>query len=311
MKLRNRKNSYSHQYYNPKYVGSYAGLNSFSLPNVSKNKIKHYLSTQDTYTLHKPAIRRFKRRKVICIGKFVTLEADLVDIKKLSRHNGGVKYLLTAICCFSKFGFARPLKNKRTSTTIEALRDILRHTKNTKFVCTDNGGEFYSKKMKEFLDTKNITLYSSFNKEIKSSIVERWNRTIQSRLYKYMYANKTKKYTHILQDIVDSYNSTVHSAIGLAPRYVNNKNSERIWHKLYPYEERKRPKFYIGDLVRVQKKRAIFSKGYTPNWTEDVYTVSGIENTTPHTYTLLNANGNKIRKRYYEREMTRTRYIKG
>ena len=256
-------------------------------------------------------MRKFKRRKVICGKKFVTLEADLIDMKKISRQNGGIKYLLTVICCFSRYGFVRALKNKKTSTTIEALQSVLQCTKNkTKYISCDEGGEFISNKMKAFLQTKGITLYNSRNKTIKASIVERWNRTLQSRLYRYMYANETSKYIPVLQDIVDSYNATPHSAIKMAPKDVTNANSEQVWNTLYPYEERKKAKFNIGDLVRVPKKSTLFRKGYHQMWENTIYTIADILNTTPYTYKLLNENGNTIRKRYYERELNRVRYEK-
>ncbi len=162
--------------------------------------------------------------------------------------------------------------------------------------------------MKTFLKNKNITLYNSYNKTIKASIVERWNRTLQTRLFKFMFANNTKKYTHIVQDIVKSYNKTYHSSIGMSPDNVNTANSEKVWNKLYPFRERKKHKFYIGDKIRIPVKHTIFKKGYIPNWTENVYTIIDIHNTTPYTYSLLNKSGNKIRKKFYEKEMARVRY---
>jgi transposase InsO family protein len=309
MKLRSGKQAYKHKYYNPLYPGSYAGLHSFDLPNVSRNKVAHYLSTQDTYTRHKPIVRRFNRRRVICLGKFVTLECDLIDTQKFKSVNSGVRYLLTVICCFSRFAFVRPLKNKKTVSVISQLRDILQHTKKrTRYICSDKGSEFYSKKMKEFLDTKNITLYSSLNKDIKGSLIERFNRTLQTRLYKYMFAHNTKKYTHILQDIVTSYNNTYHSSIGMQPANVNSANSEQIWHNLYPYQYRKKNKLYIGDFVRIPESSHIFSRGYTPNWGATIFIIGGINNTSPHTYSLINQAGNKIRKQYYDRELVKINY---
>ena len=309
MKLRSGKQSYSHKYYNPSEVGSYSGLNAFKLKNVSKNKTARYLSTQDVYTLHKPIVRRFQRRKVICYGKFVTLEIDLIDLKNFSHSNSGNKYILTAICCFSRFGFAQPLRSKHAHSAISGLKKILQETKNrTKFISCDQGSEFISNSMKSFLDSKNIKLYHSYNKTIKAALVERFNRTLQTRLYKYMYANKTKKYIHILQDIVNSYNKTFHSSIGMSPENVDATNSETVWNKLYPFRYRKKHKFYIGETVRIPSKHTIFTRGYTPNWQEDIHTVVDIHNTTPYTYSLLNTSGNKVRKKYYEQEMVRVRY---
>ena len=122
MKLRSGKHASANKYYNALYPGSFSGAQSFKLPNHSRNKIAQYLSTQDTYTLYKPVVRRFKRRAVICRNKFDTLEADLVDLSSLSRQNSGVKFLLTVICCYSRFAFVRLLKNKKSSSAISALK---------------------------------------------------------------------------------------------------------------------------------------------------------------------------------------------
>jgi hypothetical protein len=296
-------------YYNPRYPGSFSGINAFNIPKHSKHKIAHYLTKQKVYAIHKPIVRHFKRRKVICPKRFVTLEIDLIDMQKLSRYNRGTRYLLTAICCFSRFAFVRLLKNKTASATLDALKSILKCTQNmTRYISCDEGGEFFSLKTRAYLKSKNITLYNSFNKTIKASIIERFNKTLQTRLYKYLYANNTSTYYPIIQQLVDSYNATQHSSIKMAPAQVTNDNSEQVWNTLYPYEKRHKNTFFIGDRVLIQKKAGKFDRGYKTGWEEDIHTVVTILNTTPFTYRLLNANGNPIRKRYYARELSRVRY---
>ena len=309
MDLRSGKKSRQGLYYNPRYTGSYSGVSSFKLPKSSKIKTERYLTTQDTYTLFKPVIRKFKRRKVICRIKYHTLEIDLVDMVALSRQNKGVKYLLTCIDCYSRFAFVRLLKNKKSSTVVKALASILDYTKNkTRLISADQGGEFINKEMSNFLDKRNITLYNSKNKTIKGSLIERYNRTLQNRLYRYMYANKTMTYIPIVQDIVDSYNSTTHRTLGMAPKTITNNDSEKLWNRLYPYRERKPPKFKIGQTVLIPVKTKLFRKGYVQTWDNSVYTIVDILNTNPWTYKLVNSNGNSVRKRFYEQEMNRVNY---
>ena len=84
------------KYYNPKHPGSYGGIHKFhkSLPelNVKQKDVKEWLKTQDTYTLHAPVQRHFKRRRVIVHGIDHQWQADLVDLRSMSKHNDGFKY---------------------------------------------------------------------------------------------------------------------------------------------------------------------------------------------------------------------------
>ena len=48
----------------------------------------------------------------------------------------------------------------------------------------------------------------------------------------------------------------------------------------------KKPKFKVGDHVRISKYKNIFANGYTPNWSEETFVIKKIENTVPWTYVL-------------------------
>ena len=68
----------------------------------------------------------------------------------------------------------------------------------------------------------------------------------------------------------------------------------------------KDPKFKVGDYVRISKYKNIFAKGYTPNWSEEVFVVSKIKNTVPWTYVINDLNGEKIIETFYEKELQKT-----
>ena len=68
----------------------------------------------------------------------------------------------------------------------------------------------------------------------------------------------------------------------------------------------KDPKFKVGDHVRISKYKNIFAKGYTPNWSEEVFVVSKIKNTVPWTYVINDLNGEKIIGTFYEKELQKT-----
>lgn len=109
--------------------------------------------------------------------------ADLVDMRSLSADNEEFKYMMV-IDVFSKFGWAVPLKFKTGVAVRDGLEGIF-----SKFRCkrlwVDKGTEFYNKDVKKMLGKYKIPLYSTENFE-KCSVVERWNLTIKSQLWRFL-----------------------------------------------------------------------------------------------------------------------------
>ncbi|WAR13645.1 YMD3-like protein [Mya arenaria] len=175
----------------------------------------------------------------------------------------------------------------------------------------DKGKEFYNKDVQNLVE-----IYSTENEE-KSSVVERWNRTMKEKMWKYFSANSTNKYIDILNDLVDQYNGTKHSSIKMTPVETSmKKNENRVYKNLYA--ERKapgtlcqplassKPKYPVGDRVRITKKKKTFEKGYTPRWTEEVFSVSEIQYTNPVTYKIKDYNKEEIQGTFYEQELQKT-----
>ena len=114
--------------------------------------------------------------------------------------------MLTVIDVFSKFVWIVPLKGKTGQEVANAFSMILKERKPCK-TWVDAGWEFYNKDVRKLLD-----LYSTENEE-KSCVIERFNRTIKDKIFKYFTANSTRKYVDVLDLLVDQYNNTVHSSI--------------------------------------------------------------------------------------------------
>ena len=255
--------------------------------------------------LHKPIITKFPKRRVVVNGIDKIWAADLIDMQQLSRYNNNYKYLLTVIDIFSKYGWIVPLKNKTGECVASAFKEIFKSRKPEK-LWVDKGKEFYNKHVKQLVD-----IYSTENEE-KSSVVERWNRTMKKDLYKYFSANSTNKYIDILDQLVAKYNNTKHSSIKMTPVEASKKENEiRVWRNLNPdhdkLQPRLNPKFNVGDKVRIIRKKSIFDKGFTSNWTEEVFEISSILNTVPMTYKIIDMMGEEIQGSFYERELQRTK----
>ena len=274
---------------------------------MSKNDWAQQLAEE----LHKPIKRKFKTRKVIVNHIDEIWSADLVFMDKLSKWNKGFKYLLTVIYVFSKFAWAIPLKDKKGSSITTAFADIVKkYKRKPKYLWVDKGSEFYNKTFKEWLLQNDIELYSTFN-EGKAVVIERLNRTLKSRMYKQFTIQNNTIWYNIVDKLVNDYNNTKHSSIKMTPVEASKKKNEgTVYFNLYGDMEQSssKPKFKIGDKVRISKyKRKVFDKGYTPNWTEEVFTVDKIQSTVPVTYKLKDLNDEEIRGSFYEPELLKAK----
>ena len=251
--------------------------------------------------MHKPVRRKFERRRVLVNGIDKIWAADLADMKAFTKSNHGIKYLLAVIDVFSKYRYLIPLKDKTGKSVASALKTIFEERKPEK-MWVDKGKEFYNKDIKELIE-----LYSTENEE-KSSVVERWIRTMKEKMWKYFTDNNTNHYVDILPDLVEDYNNTKHSSIKMTPVEAS-KNELTVWRNLYPDRLKKidiNPKFSIGDKVRISKKKTTFEKGYTTRWTEEIFTITKINHTSPVTYKIADLNGEEIDGSFYEPELQKT-----
>ena len=259
--------------------------------------------------LHKPVKRKFRKRRVLVSGNNKIWAADLAFMHALSKYNEGNKYLLFVIDIFNKYGWIIPLKNKKGETMVKAFKTIFEEGRIPEKLWTDKGTEFYNKDMNNLRKLYDIELYSTENEE-KSSIVERWIRTIKEKMFKYLTDNNTYKYIDVLPDLVEYYNNTVHSSTKLTPTDASKEENElKVWRNLYPdrYKtSRLNPKFSVGDEVRITKKKKVFEKGYTTRWTEEIFTIKEIRETNPLTYKLEDLQGEEIKGFFYEPELQKT-----
>ena len=262
--------------------------------------------------LHKPITRNFRKRRAISNGIDKIWAADLVEIQKYSKWNKGIKYLLTVIDVFSKYGWIVALKDKKTESVSLVFDHIFKKSKRKpEKLWTDKGSEFISKHFKDILKKNNITLYHTENEE-KSSIVERWNKTMKNKMWKMFSANNNTVYWEKLDKLVDDYNNTYHSGIEMTPTEASKKENEnKVFANLYGdliYLKPKKPKFSIGDKVRISKyKRRVFDKGYTPNWTEEVFVVDKVMLTKSVTYHIVDLLGEKVEGSFYEKELQKAK----
>ena len=195
-------------YFDPKCVASYIGADALRrITRVPRNIVEEWLSEQDAYTLHKPARRHFRRRRVIVGGPRQQWQADFVDLTNLKTDNDVMSFLLTVIDFFTKVAWCVPLKNKSAASLVAALTTTF--TKGwPKTLQTDQGLEFLNKSVQALLKKYGIHHFSIHNAETKASIVERFNRTLKTRMWRHFTKHQMWRYIDVLQDLVQSYNNT-------------------------------------------------------------------------------------------------------
>ena len=289
---------------NPEYDGYQRGLASMVYKCFDKKSMGSGITSSSILAdeLHKPVIKKFNKRKVYLQFKDNIWGIDLADMQSLSRKNKGIKHILCAIDLYSKYAFVVPLKDKKGISIVNAFDKIIKQSnRKPNKIWVDQGGEFYNNVFKKWLSDNNIILYSTYN-EGKSVVAERFIRTLKNKLYKHMAATGKNVYYVVLDDVVSKYNNTKHSTIKMKPIDVGN-NNKRVY---IDEHNEKRSRFKVGDRVRISKFKNIFAKGYTPNWSEEIFIVDKINDTVPYTYNIKDLNDEEIIGSFYDRELQKS-----
>ena len=250
-----------------------------SAPSFS-SKIEAYLRSNAVHSKHRRIIKRkFPRRKVISRFPFDLFMADLIEYPQLRYHNSNYRFILVVIDCFTRRVWAVPMKYKTAQWTADAFDSIFKtFDKFPVHVVTDRGLEFYNSQVRKVFLNYGINHYSIATKsKWKASMVERVIRTLKTRLQRYFTKNNTKKWIDVLDQFVANYNATPHSAHGLPPQDVSHKSHKDVYKRLYPDISLKTDcRLKEGDKVRKIIDKDLFEKGYTANWSEEIYKIKEI-----------------------------------
>ena len=200
---------------------------------------------------------------------------------------------------YSKYAFVIPLKDKKGISIVNGFNKIIKQSnRKPNKIWVDQGCEFYNNVFKKWLSSNDIIMYSTFN-EGKSVVAERFIRTLKNKLYKHMTATGKNVYYDVLDDVVDEYNNTKHNTIKMKPKDVKDGNK-----RVYIDEHNKKSARYsVGDRVRISKFKNIFAKGYSPNWSKEIFIINKINDTVPYTYNLKDLNDEEIIGSFYDREL--------
>ena len=288
---------------NPTAFSSHVPLSKFA----PIKTVDNFLNNQSTWTRYKAVRHTFPRRRTTGEGIFSHLQVDLCDVSGIAKHNAGNNFILTGVCSYSRMVVAEPVHRKTGVLVAEAFETIFKRLGLTpSFVISDAGLEFRNSDVKDLFDRYHIQ-HIVTKSLLKASMVERFNRTLKTRLYKYFHHSDTKRWVDILQKLVVAINNSHNRGIGTCPQKIfDGKAKPRLTSRGKSVKQVAR--YRIGDEVRLSKARQNFQKGYESGWTEKKYLVSEIVkprfSDEPFAYRVVDSNtGTFVPGILYEQEL--------
>ena len=243
-------------------------------------KIEQFLRSNEVHSKFRRIVKRkFPRRRIIARFPFELFQADLIEYPKYKNQNRNFVYCLVIIDCFTKFVWTKPMKTKSGIETANAFDSTFKELDEYPInLITDAGLEFFNSHVARVFSSFNIVHYKPPTKtNWKASIAERVIQTLKRRLEKYFYKHNTKNWVHVIDQITKNYNNTPHSAHGFKPVDVSDENRDEVYNQLYP--DRRLSvvcKLNVGDRVRKIREKTLFEKGYTQNWSDEIFIISSV-----------------------------------
>ena len=256
------------EYYSDKphsFGGKYRLYTPFKKTDVDKA-----LKNNDIYSRFKQHRKSKKYSPIYVYRKRELFQSDVVFFtnKEFIDANHGYKYLFTTIDVFTKMAWVYPMKDNKCKTVMSCFKDILdRCGEKPERLNSDRGSELICKQFAKFLKDNEIHHYLSYSLR-KCPVIERFNLTIQSLLYKIMRKNNSYEWVRFLEQAMKIYLNRKHRTIKMSPMEAEKNENEikvrRTYFEKYSMANMKsrKVKFSVGDSVRIYKARGTFHRGY-------------------------------------------------
>ena len=293
---------------------SYGGIDRLKAhnPDTDRRTISALLSKNEIYSRFKQHRKRRIYSPIYVYRKRELFQADVVFFtdEDMLKTNDGFRYLFTCIDCFSKMAWAFPMRANTCENVLNCFKEILKSCgQKPERLNSDRGSELICKKFEVFLKRENIHHFLSYSVR-KCPIIERFNLTIQSLLYKIMAHNRSLKWSSFIDQAMQIYLSRKHSTIGMSPLEAEKvSNGAEVRKNLLAFFHRrggkkKTPKFAVNDTVRIWKKRHTFQQGYDENYSIEYFKIIKIKTNLPvPRYILQDSGGEQIVGSFFEDEI--------
>ena len=280
--------------------------------NVNPKKIARVLSKSDIYTTFKEFKKPSKTPPIRTYGPNYLWEADLMFFThpQFSTSNDGFLYILAFIDTFTKAVGIIKLKTKDTKIVTQKMKNRFDNGDKPKYLRVDAGGEFLSHIFTQMCAKHNVKLYIA-QEPIKCAFIERFNRTFKRILVQLMEYHNSVRWVDFIKPAIAIYHSRKHSSIGMSPDEAEDEeNHALIYDKLlrkYMKDDRKKyikdkklPKFRKGDIVKIFKKKGIFTRGFNQSVTKEYFTIYHIDRRlSKDRYYLKDLMGERIIGSFY------------
>ena len=206
--------------------------------------------------------------------------ADLIEYQQYKRSNRGYSYILLVIDCFSRVVYVSPMKTKSAVDCLKAFQHVFEKLEQYPVhLVTDKGKEFFNTTLQNFFLASGVNHYAIPSKsDNKASMAERAIRTFKSRLQKLFFVLGSNRWIDVIDQLCLDYNATPHRSIGMKPVDVTAENRKIVYKRLYPHRNLTVVcRLKIGDKVRRVREKQHFDKGYTENWTREIFIVDKVE----------------------------------
>ena len=268
----------NYAYYDVNSPACYSGVQRVYLealrhcPTINRSDVYDWLRKQRTYTLYRPTVRKFTRLRTVPTGLNTDWQADLTLFNALKDYNDGFKYILVCVDVLSRMVYAEPVREKSAAHMRPAFDAVLERAGVVPWkLFTDRGVEFESREMRKYFYEKDIIKFSAHtNKVQKAAVVERMNRTIKERLYKYFSQRNTLRWLDVLQRMVSAINHSVCRMTGMPPVDVTEENAPGLRNRLYEpllHAPDEGTRYLEGDTCVSSRRRPYLQRGLHPTVT--------------------------------------------
>jgi hypothetical protein len=295
-------------------------LKQFFKNKYTRPQIAHFLEGQEAHTKHRQKPKPRVRNPFFVYEKREQVQTDLIDMRKLSKFNNGVNFILVIIDSFTKKAAALGLKTKQKGETMRGMKRLLEGDLRPlpRSIVMDEGKEFSNNEVNDYLKESNIAKINPKG-EHKAAIAERFNRTLQALIYRYMTHRGTKRYIHQLQNLIKTYNNRNHRTIGMTPNKADQESNAHLvrqahedrYSRIINSSTTKHPKLAVGDQVRVKVWKMPFLRGYNHQFSTEIFRVVKVKLNLPIVMYEIQSEheADPIRGSFYDAELQKVSSI--
>lgn len=247
--------------------------------NVKRSDVQKFIKNQKVSQVFSQPVK--KPGHIVAFHPHEKIQMDLIDMSKFKNNNKGFAYLLFVIDVFTRQVYIYPIKNKTISEIENQLEKHFSSINKPSYITSDSEPAFLSKQIQELLNNNNIyhNVVDKGNHKALG-VIDRAILTIKQAIYERIFDKGNTRYIDELQSVVDAYNNTPHEGLNnLKPNKVkdNIDTVQILNHRKYRESQKSQPKFKVGDIVRVQVQKTVFSRGFDKQYSQNTFTIEKIE----------------------------------